>query len=356
MYGAAMLRLGELGYIHRLARGRQHAKDVVRQWIEMAALLALTGNGPRYYQLAGFWRKDVRWRQMRRHMSYREYQAELDRLNPMPYRKLSQSKVAEKAILTMMGIPTPRCVGFLDVECGRDTRGAPLRNADDLVRLLAREPADRLCFKLIEGHGGEGFVAAEVRRGANSARFRPLNKDGEMSAEEFVAFLGLRPGHPRLIETYLIQHPAYAAFNPTSVNTLRLWVLRRGARATTRLGYLRIGRGGSLVDNQSAGGIVAPIDLKTGRLSEATDGRPPRNVYRQHPDHGAPIEGVVLPLLREATALAEQCMTVFPDLNFAGVDVAMTPDGPMIIETNLQPDREGAAYVGMPTRDVFAYD
>jgi hypothetical protein len=48
-------------------------------------------------------------------------------------------------------------------------------------------------------------------------------------------------------------------------------------------------------------------------------------------------------------------MTVFLDLN-SPVDVAMTPDGPMIIETNLQPDREGAAYVGIPTRDIFASD
>ena len=45
----------------------------------------------------------------------------------------------------------------------------------------------------------------------------------------------------RVIEVYLDQHPAYAAFNSSSVNTLRIWVLRRDGVVGTRLAFLRIG-------------------------------------------------------------------------------------------------------------------
>jgi len=45
---------------------------------------------------------------MVRHLSFRQYTAHVDAVNPRDYRKLSQNKISEKAILTLMGIPTPR--------------------------------------------------------------------------------------------------------------------------------------------------------------------------------------------------------------------------------------------------------
>ena len=41
---------------------------------------------------------------------------------------------------------------------------------------------------------------------------------------------------------------------------------------------------------------------------------------------------------------------------FAGMDVAMTTTGPVVIEANVQADRSGAVHVGIPTKDVFGLD
>jgi hypothetical protein len=299
--------------------------------------------------MAGFWRTWQRWSGMARHLSYRQYQVQLDGLNRTAYRKLSQNKIAEKAILTLTGIPTARFIGLLDVKNGRAGLGAPLRNADELARLISSDPANRICFKLVEGHGGRGFVAVDVLRHP-ALGFRLLGTADILSAHDLVVRLG---DAQRIVEVYLDQHPAYAAFNPTSVNTLRIWVLRRNETTTARLAFLRVGRRGSLVDNRSAGGIVAPVDIATGRLSHGLDGQPHREVFRMHPDTGAQIEGAILPMFADARALAEQALNVFPHMNFAGVDVAMTPSGPAIVELNVQADRSGAAHVGIPTKDVF---
>ena len=350
-----------LAALHRLVRNRTGGKSAFRQWVEMVGLFVLRGNGPNFYQMAGFWRRDQQWATMAGHLSYRQFKAQIDALNPPPYHKLSQNKLAEKAIMTLMGIPTPRFLGLLDRECGRDTTGAPLCAADDLVRLLSRDAADRVCFKLVEGNGGKGFVAVDILRDGAEPRFRPLQalkspsgsgaRDRESySASELVARLG---NEARVIESYLEQHPAYAALNPTSVNTMRIWVLRQAGKTSAKLGYLRVGRAGSLVDNHHAGGIVVPIDLSSGRLSVGSDGRATGRTFPVHPDHGATIEGTVLPMWAEARALAERCLTVFPYMNFAGMDVAMTPTGPAILEANVQPSRNGAAQVGIPTREIF---
>ena len=352
--------------LHDLARSRTDQKGVLRQWVEMLALFVLYGNGPNFYQMAGFWREGQPWSEMTRHLSYRRFKAHIDALNPPAYQKLSQNKVVEKAILMSMGIPTPRFVGVLDPKWGRDVSGAPLRDADDLARSMAACDLSRVCFKLVEGYGGKGFEAVEIVRGPAELRFRPLRpfeSDGVDAAGQrpadsrtysAVDLIGRLGDAPRVIEEYIEQHTAFARFNGSSVNTMRVWVLRRAGKTSTRLAYLKIGRQGSLVDNRGAGGIVARIDLRTGRLSEAIDGVATRNRFTVHPDSGAQIEGVLLPGFADAIALAERCLTVFPGLNFAGIDVAMAQSGPTIIEMNVQPGRNGAVFGGMPTKDVFA--
>jgi hypothetical protein len=346
-------RRSGLARLHDLVTSRTKGKSAARQWAEMAALFALRGNGPGFYQMGGFWRSGYRWTDMARHMSFREYKGHIDTLNPRDYRKLSQNKIAEKAILTMMGIPTPRFLGLLDPASGRTVSGAPLKSAADLERLIAGDRAAALCFKEVEGHGGRGFVAADVER-SPQLRFRLRTHDGRVVTPE--ELLGVLGSGARVIEVYLDQHPTYAAFNPTSVNTLRIWVLRRNGVVSTKLAFLRIGRRGSLVDNRSAGGIVAPVDVGNGRLSAALDGKPSRQEYASHPDSGARIEGVELPLWDEVNRVAQEALGVFPYMNFAGIDVAVGHEGPVVIEANVQADRSGAVHVGIPTKDVFGID
>jgi glutathione synthase/RimK-type ligase-like ATP-grasp enzyme len=81
---------------------------------------------------------------------------------------------------------------------------------------------------------------------------------------------------------------------------------------------------------------------------------PTRETYPVHPDNGAAIEGRRVPCWTEAKSLAEDCVTAFPELRFAGLDIAIGVDGPVVIEMNVFPDREGAAFVDMPTATILA--
>jgi hypothetical protein len=349
-----MLPFRKLAATHALVRARRNAKSPMRQWLEMLAFALLRGNGPGYYRTGGLWQRGRRWSEIRRYMSSRWYERTMDRVNPPNYRKLSQNKVAEKAMLTMLGIPTPRCLGVLDMHAGCDRAGRSLRDHRDLARLLGEDAAERVCFKLLEGHSGKGFVAAAIDRNGSAPRLRVLNSDRALDVDAFVTdVLRLAPGHTRLVEEWLVQHPSYAALNPSSVNTYRLFVLRNGAGAETRGGYLRMGRANSLVDNASANGIFAPVDVATGRLAVARDDRREYFTFAKHPDSGVQIEGVVLPLFAEAKALAEKALMGFPNMNFAGLDVAMALRGPAIIELNIVPDRIGEIFMGVPMRDIL---
>jgi len=350
---------GKVRLYWQLSRARAHEghKSTLRQWAEMAALAVVTGNGPGFYQMAGFWRDSVSWREKCAHLNAKAYRRRVQALNPTEYRKITQNKLPEKGLLSLLGFPTPEFVGYLHPAMGRTATGAPLCDGKDLARMLRSIEAEKLCFKPVEGWGGKGVEMIEVVRqqGPAEPAVRRLRTGQVVDATLFASeMLARNAAAGMLVERYLDQHPAMAAFNPTSVNTCRVWVVRDAdGKAKAVLAYLRIGRGGSIVDNQSSGGIVAPIDLATGVTSAAIDGLPTRAEYATHPDHGAPIAGQTIPCWADVLATAAAALGAVPRLRFAGLDVAVGLSGPVILELNASPDREGAAFAGIPSGDVL---
>jgi hypothetical protein len=218
------------------------------------------------------------------------------------------------------------------------------------------EQQGRVCIKLVEGWAGEGFEVIDLIREDGTVKVRCHSDRSTVNLHTFCQRLsGVPYARGALIEAYLEQHPELSAFNASSVNTCRIWVIQPvNAPARAVLAYLRIGRGGSLVDNQSRGGIVAPIDLGTGITGCAVDGLPERESFPIHPDHGATIEGKQLPFWEESIRLAEDCLGAFPGFRFGGLDIAITDQGPVILEINPSPDREGATFADVPTKRIFS--
>jgi hypothetical protein len=97
---------------------------------------------------------------------------------------------------------------------------------------------------------------------------------------------------------------------------------------------------GVAVDNIHAGGIAAPIDLKTGRLGRATDlgQRVTSRWHEQHPETGAPILGREMPHWQASLDLVRRAHEAFGDRVVVGWDIAILDDGPCLVEGNGRPD------------------
>jgi hypothetical protein len=348
-----------LAHFWRLARSRERNGHLpaLRQLAEAMTLRIWYGLGPGYYQMAGFWDRAVPWHDKVRHLSVDEYRKRLAILNPLNYRKLSQHKLAEKALFGALCIPTPEYLGYFHGSHGRTSDNRPLSDAESLNRFLAaRQDLDKVCFKSVEGWGGHGFELVQLARENAGASLVRVRTGEHMAVEQFCRdVLNQAAGESAwVLERFLAQHEQLSRLNPSSLNTLRIWALQyEPGAAKPLLAYLRIGRADAIVDNQSSGGIVVPIDMHTGTLGAAMDGTPRRQVFPVHPDHGAQIEGVQIPFFAESLALAADSVLAFPGIRFAGVDVAISQSGPTVIELNTSPDRIGAAFVGLPTRDLL---
>ncbi|MCI8609388.1 MAG: hypothetical protein HFE73_07070 [Firmicutes bacterium] len=140
-----------------------------------------------------------------------------------------------------------------------------------------------------------------------------------------------------LCEECIVQHEAIAAFNQSSVNTVRvLTIVDKGICHHVYAGF-RMGRG-ALVDNFHAGGIIASVDTKTGiTCMDAID--LDGNHYPVHPTSGLPTLGFQLPNWPEVLKLTKEAALRMAENGAAmvGWDVAITRDGVCLVEGNSEP-------------------
>ncbi len=141
------------------------------------------------------------------------------------------------------------------------------------------------------------------------------------------------------LEELILQHEAVSAIYPHAINTVRTVTIYDGSQARVVCTYFRIGNGGRHVDNFNSGGMVAPVDEKTGIVKDRAIDKQ-KNLYANHPETGATIQGFQFPYWEEAMELARQAAKVVPQIGYVGWDVAFTPDGPCLVEGNNYPGHD----------------
>jgi hypothetical protein len=187
------------------------------------------------------------------------------------------------------------------------------------------------------------FVKPEQGRGAMGAR-RLVTENGAPVDHALrrkqiarASWLG-----PRIVQPLLKNHPALADFAGESLVTFRIFTcLDPSDHPVVTHAMLR--SIGKLEPEWPSGEeFAAPVDLATGRLGKMCgDSRfGPDDRTDHHPMTGAAVAGRVVPLWPAIDALARAAHRVFADRLLVGWDIALTPDGPVLLEGNSYPDTE----------------
>lgn len=130
-------------------------------------------------------------------------------------------------------------------------------------------------------------------------------------------------------------------FHPQSLNTIRVFTISKDGRCELVASELRVGVGDNIVDNASAGGIVAAIDLETGII--IGDGADKAgNRYKAHPDTGKVFKGFVIPHWQKVVDMCKEMSIIVPEMVFAGWDICVLPNGDIeMMEVNSYPNITG---------------
>lgn len=310
-------------------------KGWARQWREILGLAVRHRISPKYYYMFEFYRDERRDQARHYLMRYETKQTAYRLLRP---------KVAT------IGTPIKNKIAFADYCRDHDLPAVPIymtfhdgRREDDAGNGERHAdgglpPLDLFAKRVL----GKGGVGAERWNWAGAGKYRSTRgeeKDAPALLEHF-ALLSRKEAY--LIQPALTNHPDLLDLSLGALCTIRLLTCEneQGGHEVTNASFRMSLNRKSAVDNIHAGGIAAPVDLKTGRLGQASDlGLGPDFVWHdRHPISGGVIAGRVLPFWEEAVALAVSAHAAFSEWVVIGWDVAILADGARLIEGNKGPD------------------
>lgn len=245
-------------------------------------------------------------------------------------------------VLSALAVPVPRTLGLYHPVVGLTASGDPLRNPEDLCALLRTSDVAELIFKPRGGSRGDRITKATIQRRADGmddvqydGRTVPVAEFPACLAEDvFDVHTNRYPGW--IIQEVLRQHPFLAALNPSSVNTFRI-VTFMDTEGNVHIHHsiLRVGCGDNATDNWDKGGLSIRVDPSTGQLGKGVRKAEFGGEWSaSHPETGAPFEGLQIPEWNAILELCEHAARIFSGARSIGWDIALTVDGPVIVEAN----------------------
>lgn len=268
--------------------------------------------------------------------------------------QLLDNKLLLQEHFLRLGVPMPAKVGFnykhlwFIEEKGNISR-REVRTISEFIDLLIHlftiSDCNEIFAKPIISYGGMGAV--KISR----------NMLSNKSNEKIKIIFNLINKRCYILQESINQHPEMSKLNPSSINTIRLATFNNlGAQPELISAFLRIGRGGNIVDNVMAGGLFVGVDLKTGRLNDYafTELEHGGVIYSHHPDTGVEFRNFTIPYFHEVKKIALKAATLISS-KLVGWDIAITKNGPLLIEGNhsIHIGVLDAAYGGLRKNSIF---
>lgn len=193
-----------------------------------------------------------------------------------------------------------------------------LRAEPAKVEAMLENPSGKLVLKLHDGKCGKQVLVKETSELKQSGLIKFMDRQGYDVAEEFIR-----------------QHPSIQGLSSAAVNTVRIFTQLDSENEVEILGCrLRISINRP-VDNLAAGNIAALIDPESGIICGTavySDIDKPDEVY--HPVSGEKITGFQIPFWEKTIDMVTEAAKLHPENRSVGWDIAITPEGPDLIEGN----------------------
>jgi len=262
-------------------------------------------------------------------------------VNDPSWYALGQDKLAAGAVLEGLGLPVPPILAIL--HASRGGPGLPaLRDRESLARHLREEIAYPFFGKPIGGSYSIGVLGVEAYE-AEGDRLRLAN-GRHLALSTYVErlFEAYEQRSRYNLDGFLFQallrpHAELATLTgSTTLSTIRVVLLIDEGEASLFRAAWKIPAGDNQADNfWRSGNLIAPIDVATGQVGTALRATGlAQERFSHHPDTGQAIAGKVLPDWAELAYLAREATGAFPGMQMQGWDVALTDQGPRLIEVN----------------------
>jgi len=139
-----------------------------------------------------------------------------------------------------------------------------------------------------------------------------------------------------IFQETIVQHPLISAIYPQSLNTMRIHTcIYRNGQIDLISAMMKFGSQGKYVEAGGLGTILISIDMDTGALGPYAwkNFEWGGDIYIRHPDTGFDFAGFIIPHFEAVKEMAKAAAAFLP-YRLVGWDVAITGEGPILIEGN----------------------
>ena len=202
---------------------------------------------------------------------------------------------------------------------------SPMSDKQNTKKAFENLPDGKYICKPTIGSHGDMIVAVTKKGKSLTLSDKSISIDALIEASIDTSFL---------VQEFLKQHDALNKFNSSTVNTLRIISTRWNDDVHILAAMIRIGaKEDKIVDNADAGGAFVAIDIEKGILNEyGYFYNKPR--AKKHPITGVEYKDYKIPYWKETMQLIKDLHPVLFGFATIGWDIAITPDGPVIVEIN----------------------
>ena len=327
--------------INPTKEGQQHIAEDYNQLFETKGL-----RRDEYYDFE-FEKRSEEFR--RTFLGLNEQRYYLDYLNPVKYYSLARNKYMAHKMLENTGVRKSKLYCYYQPEARYADCTENAHDLNSVLFILKQKNVQSCVIKTTESsHGDNVWVINSIEYRDNDAIMTRF--DGETLLLSSV--LGT---NALIFESVVKQTKQFAAFNESSVNTVRfMTTLWPDGSARVIATFIKIGRAGKCVDNAGGGGNVdVCVDTETGEIKYAIQYDGWRNIkdIEKHPDSGNQLNGVIIENWQAIKEEVKKFQQAFPYCKAAGWDIAITDEGPVAIEVNDFWDRTGQYFIRRGWRD-----
>lgn len=241
------------------------------------------------------------------------------------YDILIDDKILFHDIMTMYELPVPK--RYFTFRNNMFFIGKRVASEDEIDRIISDITDKRIFIKRYRGGEGKGiFVFSKREDGYYNDSNHKLSASYIMTNYKNVTLL---------FEKQIIQQSILSSFNPNTVNTLRVIVIKNKKNEFKIVGAAaRFGRVKGYVDNGSQGGIMVGLDINTGTLVEYGSRLYDLKKYYTHPDSKLPFRSTEITEWDAVEKLVYTTMEYLHYYRAVAFDIVNTSEGPIIIEIN----------------------
>lgn len=248
------------------------------------------------------------------------------------YNIILDDKTIFRTLMNYYGIPIAPCLfvyrdgSFYKENCLSnpisDTKIDVILRDNDTARIFAK------CFS-----GGQGSGIHLFERKDNT-----YYHDGHVVSATYIRqWCG---STKYFFEKQVVNENSLNHINPSSLNTIRMTVKQVEGKVSLVSAVLRLSVGGCYMDNMHQGGLAVEVDMEKGTLQKYAYRKWDYHRYEIHPDTKIPFEGVVIKNWEKVKSLVLNTTCCLPPFRSLGFDVAITNEGPLIIEINTYPGND----------------